>query len=120
MPGITFTASDLASTNKLDPSWYKLIVRSVTSGPGKKDPSSITWEVSLEVAEGAAAGTPIKTWFSDKFMKPAVFFMGCFVANIEPGKEYPIEGTVGKHVLGYCKFNMEQKNNEVLDFKKAA
>ena len=118
MPGITFSQEDIASTNKLDAAWYKLNVKSIVAGPGKKDPTSTTWTCEFVVAEGPAVNTPIPCWFSDKMMKNIINYMSCFVAKIEPGKEYPIESTVGKTIIGWCRWNMEQKSNEIIDFKK--
>ena len=119
MPGISFTAEDIASGNKLDAAWYKLLVKSIVPGPGKKDPSSTTYTCEFVVDQDLGKGTPIRFWFSDKMPKVIIeYLQSGFVAKIEPGKDYPIEATVGKHVMGYCNWDMEQKANVIQSFKK--
>lgn len=122
MPGITFTEEDLKSTGKLEASWYVAEVKSVTANPPSKPGSkaNIVWEVNFVISDGPAAGTPVRHWFNDAFMRDAVFFIGCFVAKVEAGKEYPIESVVGKKVKIYVKFDMERKNNVIIDFQKVA
>ena len=120
MPGISFTPEDLASTNKLDAAWYKLKILDVVEGAGKKDPTSTTWTISLAVAEGPKAPTPVTHWLSTKMMDRAAIFMKCFVASPEAGKVYPIEETKGKEIMAYAQWDMERNSNVILDFKKVA
>lgn len=121
MPNISFSPEDLASTNKLEAGWYKLLVKSIEEGPGKKDPTSTTYSCEFVVVEPVKVkDTPIPHWFSDKMMVKAVIFIKCFVKSIEAGKQYPLESTVGKHVMGYCQWDMENTRNIILDFKPVA
>lgn len=118
MPDVTFTQSDLASTNKLEAAFYPAVLKSINAGPGKKDPSSTTWSCEFVVTDGPAKDTPIPFWFSDKMIKTIILYVQCFVAKIEAGKAYPLEATVGKPVKIFARWNMEQKQNEILDFQK--
>jgi len=50
----------------------------------------------------------------------AAVYMRCFVENPVEGKSYPIEGTKGKQIMGYCQWDMDNNRNTILDFKKVA
>lgn len=119
MPGITFSADDIASANQLDAAWYPAIVKSCVEGPGKKDPQSTTWATEFRIAEGPAAGTIVQHWFSDKMMKDIVIYSRCF-QKPEPGKSFPIDATVGKPVKIYARWDLERKTNVIMDFQPAA
>lgn len=119
MPDVTFSQSDiLQATTKLEATWYLASLKKCEAGPGKKDPSSTTWSCEFEITEGNFKGLPISFWFSDKMPKTIISFVSCFVAKVEAGKSYPLESAIGKPVKIFARYNMEQKNNEILDFQK--
>lgn len=117
MPEVTFTQEDILSSAEMPSQWYPLALKTVNEGPGKKDPSSTTWECEFEVIDGANKGGIIKTWFSSKMMKNVIRYIKCFVAQPVAGTTYKIDQTIGKPVMGYVKWDIENLNNVIMDYK---
>lgn len=117
MPDVSFSQEDILSAGALEAKWYPVSLKTVSEGPGKKDPSSTTWTCEFEVVDGEAKGALVTTWFSSKMMKNAIRFIKCFVPNLQPGTSYPIEQTVGKPVMAYIVYDLDQTSNVIKDFK---
>ena len=119
MPKIRFSEEDLLERNQLSAGWRKLKVKSVSEGVGKKDPTSTVWECVFVVSDGSKDnGTPIRHWFSEKAMGRVVDFIKAFTGGkAEKDKEYELDDTVGREVMGYCKYDVDQKWNTIEDFK---
>lgn len=115
---IKFSETDILASAKLEAGIYKLKVLDVSAAPGKKDPESTTFVVSLAVAEGPNINVPVQAILSSKMMKGLTEFISCFVDKIDPTKDYDLEQTKGKTVTAYVVHNLEYKNNEVKDFVK--
>jgi len=94
-----------------------MTMKSCSEGPGKKDPSSTTWACEFEVVDGPSKGALITSWFSSKMMKNVIRYIRCFVTNVAAGQSYPLDGTIGKVVMGYVVYDMEQNSNVIKDFK---
>ena len=118
MPLITFTQENLNEGNKLDPSRYKLMLKSVEEKPSSKDESNPVWHCDFVVVDGKMKETPIKHWFNGKIMKDVVGFISCFVpgGKLEAGKSYELSALVGKEVMAFCTYDPERKQNVIQDF----
>ena len=118
MPTINFTKENLLERKQLKAGWRKLKVKSIDEGPGKNDPDSIVWPVIFIVDEGDDLGTPVNHWFTEKQMGRLSEFVACFTGGkIEPGKDYSLEQTIGKHVMGYVEYDIKSGFNSIKDFK---
>lgn len=118
MPDVTFGQEDINSALPLEPAgWFPGALRSVTEGPGKSDPSGTTYTCEFEIIDGPRKGTIIPHWFSSKMQANIIRFIRCYVQNIEAGKKYPLEGTVGKPVMIYGAYDVERNSNVIKDFK---
>jgi hypothetical protein len=121
MPEVSFTKENLLERTQLKAGWRKLRVKSVDEGPGKSDPDSTVWPVVFTVdQEGQELGTPVNHWFTEKQMGRLSEFIACFITGgIVPGKSYPLESTVGRHVMGYVEYDVKSGFNVIKDFKPA-
>lgn len=122
MPEVRFTKENLLERKQLSPGWRNLLVKSIEEGPGKNDPSSIVYACKFVIDDGPEKGVPINHWFSEKAMGRIVDFVKCFVpagTEVEEGKSYELNQTVGKKVGGYCKYNMSQGFNVIEDWRPA-
>ena len=120
MPEIQFTKENLLERKQLKAGWRKLKVKSVDEAKGKNDPESIVWPIVFIVDEGEDAGVPVNHWFSEKAMGRLVDFIRCFTGgNVDAGKTYKLEDTVGRHVRGYCEYDVKQGWNVIRDFQPA-
>jgi hypothetical protein len=118
MPKVRFSQEDFLEGNQLTPGWRTLKVRSVTEQAGKRDPSSTVWEVAFLVSDGSKDnGTPIRHWFTEKRMKNLAAFVRCFAPKAEKDKDYELDELVGREIMGYCKYDVEQKWNTIEDFR---
>lgn len=117
MPEVTFTQEDIVSTKEVTAGWYPLTLKQVVEGPGKKDPSSTTWSCTFEVIDGESKGLQVLTWFSSKMMKNIIRFIRCFVASPVAGTSYSLDSTVGKPVMGYLVWDIDNQTNIIKDFK---
>ena len=119
MPEIRFTEEDLLERTQLTPGWRVLLVKSTDEGPGKNDPSSITYPCVFVVDEGKEKGVPIRHWFSEKAMGRIVDYIKCFIPNgkLEAGKTYELSQTVGLKVEGYCMYDLDQGWNTIKDWR---
>lgn len=119
MPSVSFTKENLLERKQLKAGWRKLLVKSVDEKPGSNDPDSITWPTTFIVDEGEDAGVPINHWFSEKAMGRLSEYLRCFVPSgqLETGKEYKLESTVGRHVMGYAEYDAKTGFNSIRDFK---
>jgi hypothetical protein len=116
MPKIKFTKEDLLSRNQLAPGWRKLKCKSIEEGPGKKDPTSTVWECMFIISEGKEMGQPIRHWFSEKAMDRLVDYVKGFT-KAEENKEYELNDTVGREIMGYCLYDDTQGWNVIKDWK---
>lgn len=118
MPKITFTKENLLERKQLKAGWRKLKVKSVDEKPGINDPDSITWPTVFVVDEGEDAGVPINHWFTEKQMGRLAEYLKCFTGGqMTEGKEYDLEQTVGRFVLGYAEYDIKSGFNSIKDFK---
>jgi hypothetical protein len=119
MPKITFTQENLLERNQLEAGWYKFLVKEITEGPGKSDPTSTVYTTDFVVADGPAKNTPVKHWFTEKQMGRIVDFLKCFLGgkSAEAGREYDLSDTKGRHVMGYVKYDTERAQNVIEAFK---
>lgn len=121
MPEIKFTQEDLLERTQLSPGWRTLICKSTEEGPGKQDPSSITYPCVFIVDGGPENGVPIRHWFSEKAMGRMVDYIKCFTGGkIEVGKVYDLAQTVGLRVEGYCQYDLGQGYNVIKDWRPAS
>lgn len=118
MPEIKFTQEDLLERTQLAPAWRTLICKSVEEGPGKQDPTSITYPCVFVVDSGTDIGVPIRHWFSEKAMGRMVDYIKCFTGGkIEVGKVYELGQTIGQRVEGYCQYDLAQGYNVIKDWR---
>jgi len=97
---------DLLRATVIKPGLYLLKVESVTQGPGKNDPQSITTTVNMKIVSGPdpkAVGVPITTWFSEKAAGLAVEFLEAITKSKIPegGVNIDLEAAIGREVKGY-------------------
>lgn len=121
MPSVTFTKEDLLERKQLAAGWRKLLVKEVSEKPGSSDPTSTTWPVKFVIDDGPDIGVPINHWFSEKAMGRLSEFVKCFTGNgqVEPGKAFELSQTQGRHVMGYCQYDLKTGFNTIQDFKPA-
>ena len=118
MPKVTFTKENLLERKPLTAKWRKLKVKSVTEKAGVSDPDSITYPTVFIVEEGDDAGVPINHWFTEKQMGRLSEYLACFIpSGVAESKEYELNDTVGRSVLGYCEYDSKTGFNVVKDFK---
>jgi len=118
MPKIKFSQENLLERNQLAPGWRKLKVKSIEEGPGKSDPTSIVWTCVFVVNDGSKDnGTPIRHWFSEKAMGRLVDFIRAVAGKVDAEKEYELNDAVNREVMGYCKYDIEQKFNTIEDWR---
>ena len=114
MPDVIFSEDDLNSVIELPSAWYTLLVKDIAEGPGKADPTSTVWKVTMEVNSGRFKGAPVVNIFSEKFMGPFVKYMQTF-GKVEKGVKIPYDKTIGKEVQGFVING--QFGNQVKDWK---
>jgi hypothetical protein len=121
MPSVSFTKENLLERKQLKAGWRKLKVKSIKEGPGKSDPDSIVWATVFVVDEGDDLGVPVQHWFTEKQMGRLAEFIKCFIPNgvIQEGKDYPLDETIGRHVLGYVEYDIQTNFNTIKDFRPA-
>ena len=117
MPEVKFTPEDLLERTQLTPGWRTLICKSITEGPGTKDPSSIVYTCLFVVDGGSENGVPIRHWFSEKAMGRIVDYVKCFISKVEPGMIYDLDKTIGMKVEGYCQYDLMQGYNTIKDWR---
>jgi hypothetical protein len=118
MPEVTFTETNLLEKKQLTAGWFKLKVVSIGEKPGTSDPESTTWPAFFTVEEGPSAGVPVRKYFTEKQMGDVAEYIHAFTGGVvTSGKKYSLDETVGRSILGYCKWNPDFRWNDVLDFK---
>ena len=118
MPSVTFTKENLLERKQLKAGWRKLKVKSASEGPGKSDPDSIVYPFVFIIDEGEDLGTPVNHWFTEKQMGRLSEFIACFTGGqVDTSKVYQLESTVGRHVMGYCEYDIKTGFNVIKDFK---
>jgi len=118
MPTVTFSEQDLLERNQLPAGWYKMKVESVDEGLGKKDPTSIVWEIKFIITDEKQTNTPIRHWLSEKARGRVVDFVRCFTGGeVEKEKKYELSETIGREILGYTLYDPNQGFNVIKDFK---
>jgi len=118
---VSFTESDLLASAQLSADWYKLLIKDITSKPGKSDPSATTFTVVCEVAEGPSRGVPITTYISTNRAGAVAEFVKALAGSAVVGKEYDLADAIGKHILGWAQWTEDGafKSNKVDAWKKA-
>lgn len=117
MPEVTFTKENLLERKQLKAGWRRLRVKEVSEAKGKNDPDSITWPVVFIVEDGPDQGVPINHWFTEKQMGRLSEFIKCFIkGEVQTGKAYLLEDTLGKTVRGYCEYDIKSGFNVIKDF----
>jgi hypothetical protein len=121
MPEVRFTQEDLLERKQLSPGWRTLKVKSIEEGPGKNDPTSIVYSCVFVVDAGAEQGVPIRHWFSEKAMGRIVDYLKAFMpkGELEVGKTYELNNTIGFQVDGYCLYDPKQGYNTIQDWRPA-
>jgi hypothetical protein len=118
MPAVSFTKENLLERKQLKAGWRKLKVKSISEGPGKSDPDSTVYPVVLVIDDGEDLGTPVNHWFTEKQMGRLSEFVACFTGGVvDPNKEYSLDSIVGRHIMGYCEFDIKTGFNVIKDFK---
>lgn len=117
MPEIQFSQESILSLGEFSAGWYPMQAKSISEGPGTKDPSSTTWTCEFEVIDGPKKGAQITTWFSSKMPANALNYLKCFVKDPQPGVSYPLDQTVDKPIMGYVVFDMDRNANVIKSFK---
>lgn len=117
MPGITFSEQDLKAVADLPAGWYNLNIKTITSGPGKNDPSSTTWTAVTDIADGPFAGREIRTFFSTKMPQMSYRYLKAFGVEPKANVELPIEDTVGRQIQAYIVMDPTTNFPNVKDFK---
>lgn len=109
MPFIfTITKEDQQRNKLVQPGWYVCKVKSITQGPGKNDPQSITTTVEFVIEDGPAKdaiGVPLTHWASEK---AAGLQENLIVAltgkKLDPnGTSVDLEPAIGRKIKVYVK-----------------
>lgn len=119
MPKVTFTQEDVLQKTKLDAGWYPMKAVEIVEAVAK-DKVSTNWVTKFVISEGPMAGVPIRHWFNEKAMGRVMDFLACFTGGkIDTGKEYELDQSLNRPILGFASFNSEMGFNTIQDFKPA-
>ncbi len=117
------TREDMLRSKTVEPGWYKVMVKSLSSKDASTDQSLLIIVDLVVVQDGAFKDVPLRAQFSEKAMGFSVpFFAACGAPINEAGGQYDFERTKGKTILVYVKNEIYQGRvlNKIEDYKAAA
>lgn len=119
MPKVTFSREDVLQRTQLDAGWYPIAAKEINETIAK-DKVSTNYVTDFIVLEGPMAGVPVRHWFTEKAVGRIVDYVKCFLppgAELETGKQYELEETLDRPVMGYISYDATMKFNKIEDFR---